>query len=186
MVRAVRTFLALTVAVLLAACAGYLAARQGALRREADARAAARLETQAALLRSAAALLSARPATSASEFSRFVAHLPLREAGLSSLGFLRSFHRGETAQVEGELRALGAPGRVFPDLGREERSAVLLLEPPRPGQVGLDLFTDPAYREALERSRATHAPARAQVRTGSFLCLPVAGGAGWTFGELDY
>ena len=166
-----RRKLGVLVALLLAAMAMYVLA--GRLQR---GRAAQR---QVALLRSAST--TARSALA-----------ELREAGLASVGYARRFRRSETALVE---RELPAGVHVFPDLGREERSAVLWVTPQDRALIGRDLLADPVRRPVLERARDTGAAARSS--SGDFICLPVYRGgatpatleerradvAGWAFGS---
>ena len=162
----------------------------------AEAHLLARFELQAAAVRS----LAARPIATAAEFAVAVAALPDR--GPPALGFARSFRRGETGEIESALQQQGFAGRrVWPDSGREARTAVVWLLPLRRGAIGYDMLADPVRREALERARDTGAPALSGRTTledagpGFLLCAPVYRGGsapatlegrraellGWTF-----
>ena len=80
----------------------------------------------------------------------------LPDPGPPALGFARRFRRGETGRVESLLQQQGFPGlRVFPDSGREERTAILWLRPLLRSAIGSDMLADPVRREALERARDT-------------------------------
>jgi signal transduction histidine kinase/CHASE1-domain containing sensor protein/ActR/RegA family two-component response regulator len=126
---------------------------------------AARFETHAALLRSAAALLAADPGASPAQFRAFAARLELREhhGGLQGLGYARRVRRANSAQLEAELQREGFAGlRIWPDLGREERTAIVWLEPldrRNRAAIGYDMLTEPVRREAMERACDTASPA---------------------------
>jgi signal transduction histidine kinase/CheY-like chemotaxis protein len=115
------------------------------------------LDLDAARLRGASALFAAHPGATADEFRSYAAALDLQ--GLKGLGYARRVRRTETGQVESELQQSGFAGlRIWPDLGREERTAVVALEPLGPGNravIGYDMLSDPARREAMERARDT-------------------------------
>ncbi|MFN2546020.1 MAG: CHASE domain-containing protein [Myxococcales bacterium] len=127
--------------------------------RSAEDRIASRLDDQAALLRGVAGLIAARPDTTAAEFQAFVGRLQVaaHHPGIQGIGFARRVRRAQSGAVEADLQSRGFAGlRIWPDLGREERSAVVWLEPldaRNRAAVGYDMFTNPVRREAMERAR---------------------------------
>lgn len=192
----------IALAVLGAAALVLVAARVRERRRfegavgSAEAHLLARFERQAVAVRT----LAAWPIATAAEFAAAVAALPDR--GPPALGFARSFRRGETGEIENALQQQGFAGlRVWPDSGREGRTAVVWLLPLRRGAIGYDMLADPVRRDALERARDSGAPALSGRTTleeagpGFLLCAPVYRGGsmpatlegrraqllGWTF-----
>ena len=183
--------------------AGYLAnrarrrdaARFGRGVRAAEDRIEARLDAHATLLRGAAGLLAAHPDTTASGFQAYVARLDYPDA--RAVGFVRRFRRTETGAVESDLQARGFAGlRVWPDLGREERSAVVWIEPLDARNrilAGYDMLADATRREAMERARDTGraalsgavAMSREQGAAGFLLFVPVYRGGAVPASEHD-
>jgi signal transduction histidine kinase/CHASE1-domain containing sensor protein len=139
-------------------------ARFGRAVRTTGERITARIDLEAALLRGAAALLAADPATDAPAFHRFATRLRLESlaSGLRGMGYARAARRGESGKLETELQQRFAGVRIWPDQGREERSAVIWLEPldeKNAAAIGYDMLTDPVRREAMERARDQAGPA---------------------------
>ena len=129
--------------------------------RSAQDRIDGRLDAYATMLRGIAALLAAKPDATAEQFHAYFTRLKIEryQPGFQGLGYSRRLRRFETGQVEAELAARGFAGvRIWPDVGREERTAVVWLEPPERrnrAAMGFDMFTDPVRREAMERARDT-------------------------------
>ena len=127
--------------------------------REAEARIQTHFEMNAALLRGAAAMLCTHPDTTAAQFQAYVDRLVLAQhaEGVEGIGFIRRVRRVDSPAVEAELQGHGFAGvRIWPDLGREERSAVVWREPLEGADravIGYDMLAETVRREAMERAR---------------------------------
>src|SRR5262249_54889486 len=127
--------------------------------RAVEDRISTRLDEQATLLRGVASLLAARPETTAAEFAAFVDRLQVKQhhPGIQGIGYSRRVRRAESGAVEADLQSRGFAGlRIWPDLGGEERTAIVWLEPPdrrNRAAAGYDMLTDPVRRDAMERAR---------------------------------
>ncbi|HUJ27703.1 MAG TPA: CHASE domain-containing protein [Myxococcales bacterium] len=127
--------------------------------REAEARILTRFDMNAALLRGASAMMCTHPDTTPAGFKAYVEllDLPRHAEGVEGMGFIRRVRRADSPAIEAELQSRGFAGvRIWPDLGHEERSAVLWREPldnTDRSVIGYDMLAEPVRREAMERAR---------------------------------
>jgi signal transduction histidine kinase/CHASE1-domain containing sensor protein/CheY-like chemotaxis protein len=121
----------------------------------------ARLDTHASIVRGVAALFAGRPGLTPVEFHAYASRTGFQEhtPGMQGVGFAQRVRVGESASLETALEARGFTGvRIWPESTNDERTAIVLLEPPdrlNRAAIGYDMFTDPVRREAMERARDT-------------------------------
>lgn len=121
-----------------------------------------RIGAYEATLEASRALFAASTEVTHADFRRFVETFSVqrRYPGLQGIGFARWFTRAQLPALVDEERALGQQDfHVWPeDPPRDGYSAIVYLEPQdrrNRAAMGYDMFSDPARRDAMERSRDT-------------------------------
>ena len=122
------------------------------------------MQTYVALLRGVAGFYAADRSISRQDFARYVQRLdPVRRyPGLRGIGFVTRLQTGEESSLAAMANSQGEAGfRVWPDPAGVERYVITKLEPlddSHRAALGFDMLTDPARREAMERSRDSGLP----------------------------
>jgi PAS domain S-box-containing protein len=142
-----------------------------------------RLQTQALLLESAAAFIESSDTVTSQEWQTFFSHLGRDSAlkWIQGVGYAVLIDRSSSGQLVNNRQI-----REDVDFNKSERSKApakavpVYMEPAtglNPGPVGQDLFSEPAYRRALELSRDSNwvSLSDAGIRQAevSIMCCPV-------------
>jgi signal transduction histidine kinase/CHASE1-domain containing sensor protein len=123
-----------------------------------------RIDTYIAMLLATRGLFSTNDQVGREEFRRFVAALdiPRRFPGIQGIGTayrIRADELDAQARLHGDA---GRPLRIWPEGVRPEYYPIICLEPldqRNTAAIGFDMYSEPTRREAMERARATGAPA---------------------------
>ncbi|HYK04741.1 MAG TPA: CHASE domain-containing protein [Thermoanaerobaculia bacterium] len=129
-----------------------------------------RLGTYVNVLTGTRGLVVANPAIPRDALRGYIRSLNVhrRYPGVQGLGVTIRIPASSIPELEAEMRSGGYPEfRVWPSVdgpraGRDEVTAIVLLEPQdrrNRAAMGYDMSTDPARREAMDRSRDTGRPA---------------------------
>ena len=150
-----------------------------------------RLETYRAVGLAGASLFAASESVNKQEFRNFVDKLRISEnyPGIGSIGFTVRLKPEERIALIDAMKAQGQPEfRVWPEAARSEYHSVIYIEPhdeTNRAVIGLDMFTEPGRRAAMERARDAGAPAAShrvtslreinpdQTRSGFLIYTPV-------------
>jgi signal transduction histidine kinase/CheY-like chemotaxis protein len=117
-----------------------------------------RFDAYLSFLLDTAALFSVDRTIDGEAFRRFIDSTQVQERypGLQAVAFARPFKRSEGGAIEADLRAAGDTRGVWPDQGKEERSALLWIQPldvRNRHALGFDMLTEPVRGAAMTRAR---------------------------------